>query len=254
VNFSSGIRDHGSVDPREIAKFERMAADWWDPDGSLRPLHKLNPVRLAYIRDRAAAHFGREPRRPKPLGGLRIIDVGCGGGLLCEPLTRLGAAMLGIDPAPANIEVARLHAQQSGLSVDYRSATAEDVAAAGERFDVVLAMEVVEHVSDRDGFVRACADLLVPGGLFFAATINRTAKAHALAIVLAERVLRWLPRGTHDYEKLVRPEELDASLRAAGLVPLHRTGVSYHPLADSWRESADLDVNYMLVAQKPGSP
>ena len=244
----------GSVDPGEIAKFERMAADWWDPDGSLRPLHKLNPVRLAYIRDHAAAHFGREPRRPKPLDGLRILDVGCGGGLLCEPLTRLGATVLGIDPAPANIEVARLHAQQSGLSVDYRSATAEDLAAAGNRFDVVLAMEVVEHVSDRDGFVRACADLLVPGGLFFAATINRTAKAHALAIVLAERVLRWLPRGTHDYEKLVRPEELDASLRTAGLVPLHRTGVSYHPLADSWREAADLDVNYMLVAQKPGSP
>ena len=246
----SGETGHDSVDPGEIAKFERMAADWWNPDGSLRPLHKLNPLRLAYIRDHVAGHFGRDVRRPKSLGGLRIVDIGCGGGLLCEPLARLGAEVVGADPAPASIEVARLHAGLSGLTIDYRAATVEEFAAAGKMFQVVLAMEVVEHVSDRDSFLRACADLLVPGGLFFAATINRTAKAHALAIVVAERVLRWLPRGTHDYEKLVPPEELDSSLRGAGLAPVHHTGVTYHPFADSWRLSGDMDVNYMMVAQK----
>ena len=247
----SGAAGQNSVDPLELAKFERMSADWWDPDGSLRPLHKLNPLRLAYIRDRVAGHFGRDIRRPRALAGLRIADVGCGGGLLCEPLTRLGAEVVGADPAAANIEVARLHAEQSGLSIDYRAATAEELAEAGERFHVALAMEVVEHVADRDGFLRACADLLVPGGLLFAATINRTRKAHALAIVAAERLLRWLPPGTHDYDKLVRPDELDLSLRQAGLHLLHATGVSYNPLADSWRLAGDMDVNYMMVAGKP---
>jgi 2-polyprenyl-6-hydroxyphenyl methylase/3-demethylubiquinone-9 3-methyltransferase len=243
-----------SVDPREVEKFGRLAAEWWNPDGSLRPLHKLNPVRLAYIRDHAATHFGRSVRQPKPLSGLRVLDVGCGGGLLCEPMARLGAEVTGIDPAPENIEVARLHAGQSGLSLDYRAVAVETLPSASERFDIVLAMEVIEHVADRDGFLRACAELLLPGGLLFAATISRTRKAYALAIVAAERILRWLPPGTHDYEKLVRPEELETSLRAAGLVVLHRSGVSYDVLSDTWRPSDDLDVNYMLVADKPALP
>jgi 2-polyprenyl-6-hydroxyphenyl methylase/3-demethylubiquinone-9 3-methyltransferase len=241
----------GSVDPAEIRKFERMAAEWWDPDGKFRPLHKFNPVRLAYIRDRVASHFARDTRQGRPLAGLRLLDIGCGGGLLSEPMARLGAEVLGADPAPANIEVARLHAAQSGLPIDYRATTAEALAAGGESFDVVLAMEVVEHVADREAFLADCAGLLRPGGLLFLATINRTLKAYALAIVGAELVLRWLPRGTHDYDKLVRPAELEAPLRAAGLEIVDRTGVSYNPLADKWNLAADMDVNYMLVARRP---
>lgn len=247
-----------SVDTAEIAKFERLAAEWWDPDGKFRPLHKLNPVRLRYIRDQVAARRPgggvRDGGRRWPLSRLRLLDIGCGGGLLCEPMARLGAIVLGADPAPTSIEVARLHAAHGGLVIDYRTETAEQLAEAGERFDVILAMEVVEHVGDRDGFLRACSDMLVPGGLLFVATINRTPKAYALAIVAAERVLRWLPRGTHDYDKLVRPEELEISLHSAGLSVIHRTGVSYNPFSDSWGESADLDVNYMLFAEKPAAP
>ena len=227
-----------------------MASEWWDPDGKFGPLHTFNPVRLAYIRDRLAGHFGRDTRQGRPLAGLRLLDIGCGGGLLSEPMARLGAEVVGADPAPANIEVARLHAAQSGLAVDYRATTAEALAASGESFDVVLAMEVVEHVADRDAFLAACAGLLRPGGLLFLATINRTLKAYALAIVGAEIVLRWLPRGTHDYDKLVRPAELEGPLRAAGLDIVDRSGVAYNPLADKWGLSADMDVNYMLVAQK----
>ena len=186
----------------------------------------------------------------KPLAGLRLLDIGCGGGILCEPMARLGADVVGADPARASIEAARLHAAQSGLAIDYRPTAAEDLAAAGETFDVVLAMEVVEHVADRDAFIAACGSLLRPGGLLFVATINRTPKAYALAIVGAEYVLRWLPRGTHDYAKLVRPAELESSLHAAGLAVIDRTGVAYSPLTDSWRRSADMDVNYMLVAEK----
>jgi 2-polyprenyl-6-hydroxyphenyl methylase/3-demethylubiquinone-9 3-methyltransferase len=239
-----------SVDPGELQKFERMAAEWWNPDGKFKPLHKFNPVRLGYVRDKVAAHFGRDARAPKPLAGLRLLDIGCGGGLLSEPMARLGADVVGADPARGNIEMARLHAAQSGLAIDYRATTAEALAAAGESFDVVLAMEVVEHVADRDGFVAACARLLRPGGLTIIATINRTPKAYALAIVGAELVLRWLPRGTHDYKKLVRPGELEASLQQAGLTAIDRTGVTYNPLADSWRLSPDMDVNYMIAAEK----
>ncbi len=187
-----------SVDAAELAKFERIAAEWWNPDGKFKPLHKLNPVRLAYVRDRVTGQFGREPKVPKPLAGLRLLDIGCGGGLLAEPMARLGADVVGADPAHGNIEVARLHAAQSGLAIDYRATTAEALAAAAESFDVVLAMEVVEHVADRDAFTSACARLLRPGGLAIFATINRTVKAYALAIVGAELVLVWLPRGTHD--------------------------------------------------------
>ena len=239
-----------TVDPAEIRKFERMAAEWWDPDGKFRPLHKLNPARLAYVRDVAIAHFGRDLKAGRPLAGLRLLDIGCGGGLLTEPLTRLGATTVGVDPAPTNIEVARLHAARSDLAIDYRATTAEALVEAGELFDVVLAMEVVEHVADVDAFIDACAALVRPNGLLFVATINRTAKAFALAIVGAEYLLRWLPRGTHDYSKLVRPEELEAALKAAGLSIAGRTGVRYSPLTDRWSRTADMDVNYMLAAQK----
>ena len=243
-----------SVDPAELEKFERVAAEWWNPDGKFKPLHKLNPVRVAYVRDMVAEHIGRDVKAPKPLAGLRILDVGCGGGLLAEPMARLGAAVVGADPARGNIEVARLHAAGSGLPIDYRATTAESLAAAGETFDVVLAMEVVEHVTDRDAFVAACARLLGPGGLTVFATINRTLKAYALAIVGAELVLRWLPRGTHDYQKLVQPSELEASLDRAGLRTIDRTGVVYNPLSDSWSRSTDMDVNYMVAAEKPAAP
>ncbi len=239
-----------TVDPTEIRKFERIAAEWWDPTGKFRPLHKLNPARLAYVRDFAIAHFGRDLKTGKPLAGLRLLDIGCGGGLLTEPLTRLGATTVGIDPAATNIEVARLHAARSNLTIDYRATTAEALVEADELFDVVLAMEVVEHVADVDAFIDACAALVRPNGLLFVATINRTAKAFALAIVGAEYLLRWLPRGTHDYSKLVRPEELETALKAAGLSIAGRTGVRYNPLTDRWSRAADMDVNYMLAAQK----
>lgn len=243
-----------TLDPREIAKFERIAAQWWDPDGPSAPLHRLNPARLAYIRDQVCARFSRDPRSGKALAGLTAADIGCGGGLLCEPLARMGAAVVGIDPGAGNIEAARRHAAQVGLDIDYRVTTAEALAASGERFDVVLAMEVVEHVADRTAFLAACAELLLPGGLMLAATINRTPKAFALAIVAAERVLRWLPPGTHDYAKLVTPEELAASLQAAGLAVLDRAGVVFNPLTGDWKRSADTDVNYMMAAGKPVAP
>jgi 2-polyprenyl-6-hydroxyphenyl methylase/3-demethylubiquinone-9 3-methyltransferase len=239
-----------TVDPAEMERFERVAAEWWNPDGKFRALHKLNPVRLAYIRDVAAAHFGRDARR-RPLAGLRLLDIGCGGGLLSEPMTRLGAEVVGADPLRSNIAMALLHANTAGLSIDYRATTAEELAAAGENFDLVLAMEVVEHVSDRDAFVAACGKLLRPGGLLIASTINRNPKAYALAIVGAEMVLGWLPRGTHEYAKLVRPAELEASLQAAGLAVFDQTGVVYNPLSDRWSRSSDVDVNYMIAAGKP---
>jgi 2-polyprenyl-6-hydroxyphenyl methylase / 3-demethylubiquinone-9 3-methyltransferase len=242
-----------TLDPAEVAKFERLAGEWWDADGKFRPLHKLNPVRLGYIRDIATEHFRRDVKSGKPLSGLRVLDVGCGGGLLTEPMARLGGDVLGIDPAGANIEAARRHAGLIGLAVDYRETTAEALAASGETFDIVLAMEVVEHVPDMRGFLGACAALVKPGGLFFTATINRTPKAFALAIVGAEYLLRWLPRGTHDYSKLVRPEELEAALSGAGLSVTGKSGVRYDPFTDRWSRSDDLAVNYMMAAEKAGA-
>lgn len=239
---------NSTVDDAELAKFAAMAAEWWSPTGKFKPLHKFNPVRLAYIRDQVCARFNREPNSAKPFEGLRFLDIGCGGGLLCEPMARLGATVVGVDPAERNIEVAKLHAAQSGLSIDYRATTAEALADAGERFDVVLNMEVVEHVADVPLFVTRTADMVKPGGLMFVATINRTLKAHALAIFGAEVVLRWLPRGTHQFDKLVRPEELEAPLTASGMTILDRTGVTYNPIADRWGKSKDMDVNYMLLA------
>jgi len=239
-----------SLDPAEVARFSAMARDWWDPAGPLAPLHRLNPTRLAWIRDRVADHFGTDPNA-RPAKGLRILDIGCGGGLVTEPLARMGAAVTGIDPAPENITIARHHAEGEGLAIDYRAETAEALAARGETFDVVLILEVVEHVADMPAFVATAARLVKPGGLLLASTINRTLKAWALAIVGAEYVLRWLPRGTHSYDKLVAPNELATALVAAHLDVTAETGVMYVPLADRWRLTSDMDVNYMMAAKRP---
>jgi 2-polyprenyl-6-hydroxyphenyl methylase / 3-demethylubiquinone-9 3-methyltransferase len=239
-----------TVDPAEIARFAAMAAEWWNLNGKFRPLHKLNPVRLTYIRDRLCAHFQREPKRPRPLTGLRILDIGCGGGLVAEPLTRLGATVVAIDASATNIGIARTHAAEGELAIDYRHGTAEDLAAQGESFDVVLALEIVEHVADLGAFCAAAAALTKPGGALFVATLNRTPQSYLLAIVGAEYVLRWLPVGTHDWKKFVRPSELGAALRPLGLELRDLTGVAYNPLADTWRAGRDLAVNYMAFAVK----
>ncbi len=243
-------RNHrGSVDPAETAKFAAMAEEWWNPDGKFAPLHRMNPVRLGFIRDRACARFGRDAKANRPLDGLRLADIGCGGGVLSEPMGRLGAAVTGIDAAEKNIHVAEAHMAVSGVAVDYRRDTAEAMAAAGEAYDIVLAMEVVEHVADVALFLDASARLVKPGGLIIVATLNRTLKAWGLAIVGAEYVMRWLPRGTHDWKKFVRPSELARPLRAAGLEVTELTGVVYNPLKARWSLAPkDLDVNYMAVA------
>ena len=239
-----------TIDQAEVDRFSAMAAEWWDPNGKFRPLHKFNPVRLTYIRDLVCAQFGRDPHSHRPLEGLRILDIGCGGGLLSEPMARMGADVVGADASEKNIGIAKAHAAGSGVPVDYRAVTAEALAEAGETFDVVLNMEVVEHVSDVDFFLTTCASMVRPGGMTFVATINRTMKAAALAIFAAENVLRWLPRGTHQYEKLVRPEEIEKPLTASGLTVTDRTGVFFNPLLNQWNLSKDMDVNYMLVARR----
>ncbi len=240
----------GTIDEEEVARFSRISGQWWDPHGPMAALHKFNPVRLAYIRDRAAAHFGRDPKRLDSLAGLRLLDIGCGGGILSEPLARLGATLVGADPSDSNIAVAQQHAAQSGLSIDYRSTGAEALAAAGERFDAVLAMEVIEHVADVGLFVEVAAELVKPGGLLFVATLNRTLKSFALAIVGAEYILRWLPRGTHQWDKFVTPNELEIAIEQSGMQAASETGVIYNLLADRWQLSSDMDVNYMVVAEK----
>jgi 2-polyprenyl-6-hydroxyphenyl methylase/3-demethylubiquinone-9 3-methyltransferase len=237
-----------SIDPAEVARFERIAQTWWDPKGPMRTLHKFNPVRLTYIRDEACRRFGRDPRSAQSLAGLTILDVGCGGGVLSEPLARLGASVTGLDPAPTNIEVAKRHAERAGVAVDYRSETVETVVARGETFDIVLAMEVVEHVADVQAFVTACTRAVKPGGVLGIATLNRTLRAFALAIVGAEYVLGWLPKGTHQWEKFVTPAELALALEAAGFAVADQQGVVYNPLRDQWSLSSDVGVNYMVVA------
>jgi 2-polyprenyl-6-hydroxyphenyl methylase/3-demethylubiquinone-9 3-methyltransferase len=239
-----------TIDQDEIARFSRLAGQWWDPRGPMAALHKFNPVRLGYIRDRAAAHFERDSTRLDSLAGLRILDIGCGGGILSEPLARLGAEVVGADPSDSNIAVAQRHAAQAGLSVDYRNTSAEALAAAGESFDLVLAMEVVEHVTDLGLFVEVIAGMVKPGGLLFVATLNRTIKSFALAIVGAEYILRWLPRGTHQWDKFVTPNELEIAIEQSGLQIADQTGVIYNLLADRWQLSSDMDVNYMLVTEK----
>jgi 2-polyprenyl-6-hydroxyphenyl methylase/3-demethylubiquinone-9 3-methyltransferase len=237
-----------TVDPDEIARFAAVAATWWDDDGPMRPLHRLNPTRLAWIKAEIVRRLNREGNTADALSGLRILDVGCGAGILSEPLTRMGATVVGIDPSAEIIAAARHHAAQSGLTIDFRATTAENLAAAGERFDVVMALEVVEHVTDVNRFVATCAEMVKPGGLMIASTINRTMKAFLLAIVGAEYVLRWLPRGTHTYDKLVTPAELTAAFKDAGLMPRAETGVMYLPFVDEFRLTGDLDVNYMMAA------
>lgn len=249
---AAAARGAASIDEAEVAKFAAMADAWWDPQGDFRPLHRFNPVRLAYIRDRLCQHFGRDPKAERPLKGLKLLDVGCGGGLLSEPLARLGAAVTGLDAAEPNVKAASLHAEQSGLAIDYRHTSVEALAEQPARFDAVLNMEVVEHVADIGAFLDASAKLVRPGGLMFLATLNRTPKAFLMAIVGAEYLLRWLPRGTHDWRRFRRPSELAGALRRAGLEVEEVVGVAYNPLTDAWRLAPrDLDVNYMMLAVRP---
>jgi 2-polyprenyl-6-hydroxyphenyl methylase / 3-demethylubiquinone-9 3-methyltransferase len=239
-----------SVDAEEIARFDALADTWWDPHGPMRPLHAMAPLRIGFVRDRAAQAFGRDIAGPKPFNGLALLDIGCGGGLMAEPMTRLGFAVTAIDAAEKNVAVARRHAAQMGLAIDYRAEPVEAIAGSGEQFDIVLALEVVEHVADLDGFVAAAVSALKPGGLMILSTLNRTAKAFALAIVGAEYVLGWLPRGTHDWRKFVQPAELAASLRDAGASVVEFAGTSYNPLAGRWNITRDLGVNFFAVARK----
>lgn len=238
----------GSVDADEIRRFSDMAQTWWDPDGPMKPLHRLMPARLRFLRQALLDHAGRGGEDARPLQGLRILDIGCGGGLVSEPLTRLGATVTGVDAAEKNIAVARAHAQAGGLEIDYRHGTAEALVEAGERFDAVLALEIVEHVADLGLFVEALSQLVRPGGLVVFSTLNRTPKAWALAIAGAEYVMRWLPRGTHTYAKFVRPSELAARCRAADLRVTGLTGLVYSPLAGWSLSKTDLDVNYFATA------
>ena len=241
-----------TVDAAEVAKFEAMAAEWWDPNGKFKPLHMLNPCRLDYITQQIAAEFGRDLTTPEPFKGLRLLDIGCGGGLLSEPMARLGATVVGADAAERNIPVARVHAEQSGLDIDYRHTTAEALAAAGEQFDVVLNMEVVEHVADPLAYLTACRQLLRPGGLHLCSTINRNPKSFAMAIVGAEYVMRWLPKGTHEWQKFITPDELFDLLTEAGMEPVDRKGYQFNPVTWAWRISdRDLSVNYVTAALAP---
>jgi len=241
-----------TVDPAEVAKFEAMAAEWWDVNGKFKPLHMMNPVRLDYIVAQVAAEFGRDLTTPDPFKGLNILDIGCGGGLLSEPMARLGATVVGADAAERNIPVARLHAEQSGLAIDYRHTTAEALAEAGERFDVVLAMEIVEHVADPQGFVTTCHDLLKPGGLMVMSTLNRTTKSFLAAIIGAEWIMRWLPKGTHDWGKFIQPDELRGMIVRSGLDPVDSKGFVFNPVSWQWAISdRDLSVNYVTASIRP---
>lgn len=241
-------RQTSTVDPAEVAKFEAMAAEWWDPHGKFKPLHMMNPVRLDYITRQIAAEFGRDLTGPMPFTGLRLLDIGCGGGLLSEPMARLGAEVVGADAAARNIPVAQIHAEEQGLAIDYRHTTAEALVAGGELFDVVLAMEIVEHVANPASFVATCRDLLKPGGLMIASTINRNAKSFMAAIVGAEWVMRWLPKGTHDWAKFITPDELYGHLEGAGLTPVDKKGFVFNPVSWQWSISdRDLSVNYVTA-------
>jgi 2-polyprenyl-6-hydroxyphenyl methylase/3-demethylubiquinone-9 3-methyltransferase len=240
-----------TVDPAEVAKFAAMADSWWDPKGKFAPLHQLNPLRLRVIRDAACAAFGRNAKTPLPLDGLRALDIGCGGGLVSEPLARMGAAVTGIDATPPGLEAARAHAARSDLRIDYRVGSAEELLAAGEGpFDIVLALEIVEHVAAPALFLKTCARLVAPGGVLVVSTLNRTPKAFAMAIVGAEHVMRWLPVGTHDWSKFLKPEEIAAPLTEQGLAVEPATGLVYDPFSATWRLSRDTAVNYMIAARR----
>jgi 2-polyprenyl-6-hydroxyphenyl methylase/3-demethylubiquinone-9 3-methyltransferase len=245
-----------TLDPREVERFAALARDWWDPNGKFRPLHQLGPARMSFVRDRTLAHFGRQgtkaARGLKPLAGLTMLDVGCGGGLVSEPLARMGATVTGIEPAEANIAAARTHAVDAGLVVDYRAVRAEDLAAEGRQYDVVVCLEVLEHVPDVRGFIDVLERLVRPGGLLILSTLNRTLKAYMLAIIGAEYVLRWLPAGTHQWDRFIMPDELAAHLAVAGLGTPEFAGLVYNPFTAEWSLSErDLDVNYLASAAKP---
>src|SRR5262245_22131348 len=241
-----------TLDPIERDRFAALAAEWWDPRGKFRPLHQIGPARLTFLRDELVDHFGAPAGGLRPLKGLRLLDVGCGGGLIAEPLARLAATVTGLDPAPENIEAARQHASAQGLPIDYRAGRVEDLAIEGLAFDAVICLEVVEHVPDVGSFLATCARLVRPGGLMLLSTINRTLKAYALAIVGAEYVLRWLPVGTHRWDRFVTPQELRRHLEAAGLRAPVLKGLLYNPLRDEWSLGSDTDVNYLACDGKPG--
>jgi 2-polyprenyl-6-hydroxyphenyl methylase / 3-demethylubiquinone-9 3-methyltransferase len=244
-----------TVDPAEVERFSRIAGEWWNPAGKFAPLHRLNPVRIGYIRDRAAAHWQRDPLSGRPLHGLSLLDLGCGGGLLSEPMARLGGEVTGVDASERNLAVAALHAERQALSIAYRQGTAEAMALSGARFDIVLALEIVEHVADVELFLNSCGQLVKPGGLLFLSTLNRTAKAFALAIAGAEYLLAWLPRGTHDWRKFLKPSEVVNGLRRGGIETQEIVGVVYSPLSRAWSlNKRDLDVNYMLYGTRPVIP
>jgi 2-polyprenyl-6-hydroxyphenyl methylase / 3-demethylubiquinone-9 3-methyltransferase len=241
-----------TVDPAEVAKFEAMAAEWWDLNGKFKPLHMLNPCRLDYITSQIAGEFDRDLKSDAPFKGLRILDIGCGGGLLAEPMARLGADVVGADAAAGNIPVAQVHAAQSGLDIDYRHTTAEAMAEAGEQFDAVLNMEVVEHVASPIDYLTGCHELLKPGGLHICSTINRNPKSYMMAIVGAEHIMRWLPKGTHEWSKFITPDELFDLLTRAGMTPVDRKGFVFNPIAWSWSLSdRDLSVNYVTASTRP---
>ena len=239
-----------SLDPSEVEKFSKIAAEWWNPKGKFGVLHVFNPVRLAYIKEQVCARLARDPLQRRPFEGLRFLDIGCGGGLLTEPMARLGAEIVGVDPSEKNIKTATVHAAEMELAIDYRAATAEDLAAAGETFDVILNMEVIEHVADPGSFTRTCCSLLKPQGLMFVATLNRTFKSFSLAIIGAEYVLGWLPKGTHQWEKFITPAELKAWLGENDVAVKDESGVTYSPFTREWRRSRDMDVNYMVVGER----
>jgi len=241
-----------SVNPADVDRFNRLGDLWWDAKGKMGILHEINPIRVDYVRDLAVRYLHRDRYAALPLEGLSLADIGCGGGILAESLAELGAAVTGIDPAPTNIEVAARHAKKSGLDIDYRNVTAEALAESGATFDIVTALEVIEHVEGQKAFVATLVRLVKPGGLLFLATIDRTLKSYALAIVGAEYVLRWVPRGTHDHDKFVRPDELAGWLRHAGMREIDRAGMSFQPLTRSWRKSQTTDVNYLMAAKKDG--
>jgi 2-polyprenyl-6-hydroxyphenyl methylase/3-demethylubiquinone-9 3-methyltransferase len=249
------LRHDSTVDPQDVARFDRLAAEWWAPDGPMRALHQFNPVRVAYIRDEICRHFEvdkpRDRKADTPLQGLSVLDIGCGGGILAESLAALGAAVTAIDPARRNIEVARAHAEKWHREIDYQCTSAEELVEGGRQFDVVLTMEVIEHVRDIRSFLRNAAALVRPGGMLIAATLNRTLKSYAFAIVGAEYLLGWVPRGTHDWNRFVTPDELSSALLAAQLQPSGQTGVAYDPIGGRWHLSHDMNINYMMSVCRP---
>ena len=240
----------GSVDADEVARFGNLSQDWWNPTGSMRALHQINPLRIGYVRDLLCEQLGSTPKDPSPLTGAAILDVGCGAGLLAEPLARLGANVTGIDASPEMIQAAQIHADGTATSVDYRATTAENLAASGKTFDAVLVMELVEHVADVDSLMTACCRMVRPGGVMIAATLNRTARSLVFGIGAAEYVLGWAPRGTHDWRKFLRPSELGGHIRGGGLTVTDLTGITYSPIAREWKLSRDVGINYMVAAKK----